>query len=154
MNDLEPCLRLASASDVPALTVLKRRAYEGYIALTGVTPMPFDADYGRLVVEATVWLLDKADGGLSAALVLQPARDHLLIFSVAVDPSEQGKGLGRRLMDLAEDEARRMGLNEIRLFTNEHFTKNRAIYRRLGYAETHFEQLADRRVVHMVKRLE
>ena len=87
-------------------------------------------------------------------MVLEPAVDHMLINSVAVDPSEQGKGYGRRLMDLAESETRRLELPEIRLYTNERFTKNRAIYRRLGYRETHFAELAGRRAVYMTKRLD
>ncbi len=153
MSTPQPSFRPAAVDDVAALTALKRRAYEGYIALTGVAPMPFDADYGRLVAEAIVWLLAGPDGAPIGALVLQPASDHLLIYSVAVDPAEQGKGHGRRLMNLAEDEARRLGLDEIRLYTNERFTRNRAMYRRLGYEQTRVEQLADRRVVHMTKRL-
>ncbi|MHA1565475.1 MAG: GNAT family N-acetyltransferase, partial [Alphaproteobacteria bacterium] len=78
--------RLAAAADVPAVTALKYRAYEGYVALTGVPPLPMAADYGRFVAQAIVWLLVRDDNGLAGALVLQPAADHLLIYSVAVDP--------------------------------------------------------------------
>ena len=39
-------------------------------------------------------------------------------------------------MALAEEEARRRGLREVRLYTNEAMTENLAYYPRLGYTET------------------
>ena len=50
--------RLATAADVPALTALKHRAYVGYVAMTGIEPLPMVADYGRLIAAAIVWLMD------------------------------------------------------------------------------------------------
>jgi ribosomal protein S18 acetylase RimI-like enzyme len=61
--------------------------------------------------------------------------EALLIENVAVDPEAQGTGLGRQLMDFAEDEARRRGLGRLRLYTNEVMTENLAIYEHLGYHE-------------------
>jgi len=64
-----------------------------------------------------------------------------------VRPSRQGRGAGSRLLALAEDEARRLRLSEIRLYTNEAMTENLAYYPRHGYAETHrAEQDGFRRV--------
>jgi ribosomal protein S18 acetylase RimI-like enzyme len=60
----------------------------------------------------------------------------MLIESVAVDPRHQGRGLGRRLMALAEAEARRQGRLAVRLYTNAKMTENIALYARLGYRET------------------
>ena len=52
----------------------------------------------------------------------------------------QGQGLGNRLLALAEDEARRLGLPEVRLYTNVTMTENLAYYPRRGYVETHRAQ--------------
>ncbi len=52
-------------------------------------------------------------------------------------PSQRGGGAGSRLLLLAEDEARRLRLAEIRLYTNGAMTENLAYYPRRGYAETH-----------------
>jgi GNAT superfamily N-acetyltransferase len=52
-------------------------------------------------------------------------------------PAAQGRGIGARLLDLAEDRARGLGLPEIRLYTNEAMTENLAYYPRHGYTETH-----------------
>jgi GNAT superfamily N-acetyltransferase len=41
------------------------------------------------------------------------------------------------LLALAEEQARGLGLGEIRLYTNEAMTENLAYYPRHGYAETH-----------------
>ena len=67
-------------------------------------------------------------------LVVHP--DHLLLENIAVLPSAQRRGVGARLLALAEDEARARGLGEIRLYTNEAMTENLAYYPRHGYAET------------------
>jgi GNAT superfamily N-acetyltransferase len=36
----------------------------------------------------------------------------------------QGRGIGARLLDLAEDHARSLHLGEVRLYTNEAMTEN------------------------------
>jgi predicted N-acetyltransferase YhbS len=78
-------------------------------------------------------------------LIAEPG--HLLLENLAVRPSRQGGGAGSRLLALAEDEARRLRLAEIRLYTNEAMTENLAYYPRRGYAKTHrAEQDGFRRV--------
>jgi ribosomal protein S18 acetylase RimI-like enzyme len=62
-------------------------------------------------------------------------RDHLLVYSVAVRPTEQGKGHGGALLDFADQRAAALGLAVIRLYTNLRMEKNIALYRRHGYAE-------------------
>ena len=55
---------------------------------------------------------------------------------MAVHPAAQRQGIGRRLMALAEQEARRRGLAEVRLYTHEVMHGALALYRALGYEET------------------
>ena len=71
--------------------------------------------------------------------------------NVAIHPAHQGRGLGRRLLRHAEDEARRHGHREIRLLTNERYAANIAMYRRYGYAETHREPYLGTDLVHFSK---
>ena len=62
-------------------------------------------------------------------------------------PSRQGRGVGSRLLALADDVAGRLRLAEVRLYTSEAMTENLAYYPRRGYAETHrAEQDGFRRV--------
>jgi GNAT superfamily N-acetyltransferase len=51
--------------------------------------------------------------------------------------ASQGRGIGSELLLLAEDEAKRRGHREIRLYTNEAMTENLDYYPRKGYVETH-----------------
>jgi ribosomal protein S18 acetylase RimI-like enzyme len=58
------------------------------------------------------------------------------VDNVAIHPDYQGKGLGLKLMALAEEEAQRLGLTTVTLYTNERMTENIELYKRLGYTET------------------
>jgi ribosomal protein S18 acetylase RimI-like enzyme len=80
-----------------------------------------------------------------AILIARPG--HLLLENVAVPPAAQKRGVGSRLLVLAEDQARSLRLSEIWLYTNEAMTENLAYYTRHGYVETHrAEQDGFRRV--------
>jgi GNAT superfamily N-acetyltransferase len=68
-------------------------------------------------------------------LIAQPG--YLLLDNIAVRPDAQGRGIGARLLDLAEDHARCLHLGEIRLYTNQAMTENLSYYPRHGYTETH-----------------
>ncbi len=104
------------------------------------------ADYAQAVRERQVWtaIEDRQIVGF-AVLIAKPG--YLLLENVALLPAAQGRGIGARLLRLAEDHARRPRLSEIRLYTNEAMTENLAYYPRHGYAETHrAEQDGYRRV--------
>ncbi len=73
------------------------------------------------------------DGTPVACLMLHDEREALRVVSVGVHPKWQRRGIGQRLMALAEDEARARGAKEVRL---EVSTSNRPavdFYRALGY---------------------
>jgi GNAT superfamily N-acetyltransferase len=103
-------------------------------------------DYAYAVCEGRVWVA--VDNGVPVGLaVLLRQSDHLLVDNIAVSPAVQGQGIGTRLLALAEDHARRHGVGEVRLYTNEAMTENLAYYPRRGYIETHrAEQDGFRRV--------
>jgi GNAT superfamily N-acetyltransferase len=148
-------LRRAGLGDVAALTELKRRAYAGYLARIGAEPQPMVADYDAMLADHDLWVLDRPEGaGLLAALVLRRKPGCLLVWSVAVAPEVRRRGLGRAPLGFAETEARRLGCRSVRLFTNQHFTENLALYRRLGYLETGREVYRGRTLVHLHKPLD
>jgi GNAT superfamily N-acetyltransferase len=70
-----------------------------------------------------------------------------------VEPARRGAGDGRALLDFAEAEARRRGLPEIRLYTNELMARNIALYAARGYAETERRQEKGFSRVFMAKRV-
>jgi ribosomal protein S18 acetylase RimI-like enzyme len=144
-------LRRATAEDADKLTALARSAYARHVAVIGREPMPMTADWGRLLSEQEIWIVDGPSGEAMASLALDVQADHVMIWSVAVAPNDQRRGLGRRLMAFAETRARELQRPELRLFTNARMEGNVALYRRLGYSETLREQLPDRVLVHMRK---
>jgi len=147
-------LRRAGPADVDALNALARIAYAIYLPVIGREPMPMAVDWRTLFGEQEIWLIDGPEEGHAlASLALQVKPDHLVIWSVAVQPAHQHRGIGRRLLAFAETRARELGLPEIRLFTNIKMTRNIALYESLGYAETEREPLPDRVILHMSKRL-
>ena len=54
---------------------------------------------------------------------------------VAVDPAHQGSGIGRALLEHAEQAARQAGYDSIYLYTHELMAENLALYERIGYVE-------------------
>lgn len=129
-------VRAATAWDVAALHAVAEAAYQGYVARIGRPPAPMTADYAAAVARGTAWVATR-DDTVVGLLVLLPRLDHLLLENVAVLPAEQGRGTGSRLLAFAEEQARQLGLPEIRLYTNEAMTENLAYYPRRGYTETH-----------------
>ena len=144
--------RRAHPDDASAIAALVNRAYEKYVARIGRKPRPMTADYDAAVTAHQMWVIED-NGVIVAALELIPEKDVLLIENIAVDPAQQGTGLGKRLLAFAEDEARRQGFAALRLYTNEKMTENIALYARYGYRETSRETLRNLHVVHMRKDL-
>jgi len=52
-------------------------------------------------------------------------------------PDAQRSGIGKRLLDLADERPRAAGLHEVRLYTNAAMTENLAYFPRHGYREAH-----------------
>ena len=90
------------------------------------------ADYDAAVRDHMVDLLH-LDSELAALIEMRPEVDHLLIVNVAVSPAYQGHGYGRALLVHAEERARSLGHEKVRLYTNGSFTDNVKLYKRMGY---------------------
>jgi ribosomal protein S18 acetylase RimI-like enzyme len=145
-------IRPALPADVPAIERVVHDAYAHYVARMGVRPGPMNDDYRARVAAGAVSVLE-ADGAIAGVLVLLDAPDHLLLDNVAVAPERQGQGIGRQLVAFAEAEARRRGYAEIKLYTHVTMVENQALYRRLGFDETHRGEQAGFQRVFMRKRL-
>jgi ribosomal protein S18 acetylase RimI-like enzyme len=129
-------LRKAAPADEAEIRTVAAAAYAPYVARIGRPPAPMTADYATAVDRGEVWVAVD-DGAIAGLLVLVPRPDHLLLENVAVRPAAQGRGIGARLLALADDQATALGLTEIRLYTNVAMTENLAYYPRHGYTETH-----------------
>ncbi|WP_099866212.1 GNAT family N-acetyltransferase [Pararhizobium haloflavum] len=142
----------AATQDRAAVEALVEAAYHHYVARIGRPPGPMLDDYAAHIAANALWLAHD-EKGLAGLVVLLEGDGHLLLDNVAVHPTRQGEGIGKRLMAFAEFVAIDRDLPEIRLYTHVAMTENQAIYQRLGYSETHRirEKGLDR--VYMAKRL-
>lgn len=146
-------IRRARPGDQAAVEAIVAAAYTSYIERIGKPPGPMLDDYGALIAEGAVSVFHADDDAIAAIIVLLPKADHLLLDNIAVRPERQGQRLGRRLIEFAEAEARRLGYRELRLYTHEKMVENIALYRRLGFEETGRGQEAGYDRVFMTKHL-
>jgi GNAT superfamily N-acetyltransferase len=146
-------IRRAQPNDRAVVERIVHDAYSMYVERIGKPPGPMLDDYGALIADGVVSVLEDSDGTIAAIIVLLPKPDHLLLDNIAVRPDRQGQGLGRQLIAFAEAEARRLGHAELRLYTHEAMTENITLYGRLGFVETGRGQQAGYNRVFMTKRL-
>jgi ribosomal protein S18 acetylase RimI-like enzyme len=123
--------RQANEADLPSIRRVIGAAYDKYRGRMDKPPAPLLRDYSRAL--DTMWVTGNPVIGL---ISLIPTDDSILIENVAVHPEHQGTGLGRRLMEFAEEHARNLQIQRLWLYTNEVMTENQAIYVHLGYRVT------------------
>jgi ribosomal protein S18 acetylase RimI-like enzyme len=145
-------LRPATGADVPRLTELVDTAYGRYVERIGGPPGPMTEDYADVVRNRQVTVAER--GGEIVGLVVLGAGDEgFVVDNVAVDPAHQGSGVGRALLEHAEEAAWRAGFDSIYLYTHEKMTENQALYARIGYVEYDRRVQGDARIVYLRKRL-
>jgi ribosomal protein S18 acetylase RimI-like enzyme len=133
---LTSVIRKASADDAPRIGAIARAAYTKYLPRMGREPAPMLADFATAIAADHVVVIE--GGGMVDGYIIAWAEDAAyFIDNIAIDPARQGRGLGRQLMDHAIDEARRLRLPAVRLYTNVAMTENLAMYAHLGFVETH-----------------
>lgn len=80
--------------------------------------------------------LAMAGDKLAGCVFLADRGDHLYLGKLAIDPAYQSRGIGRRLVETAEDHARRLGRTAIELQARVELTGNHVVFARLGFRET------------------
>lgn len=71
-----------------------------------------------------------------ACILLAVKDDALYLSKLAVDEAARGRGLARRLVELAERRATDLGLAALELQTRVELTENHAAFARLGFVKT------------------
>src|SRR5258708_13049721 len=108
-------IRPADEADVAALRTIVTAAYARYVPRIGQAPAPMTADYAHAVRSGQVWVAEE-QGEIAGLVVLIAQPGHLLLENVAVRPDAQGRGIGARLMALAEGQPRALHLSALRLY--------------------------------------
>lgn len=141
----------ARPQDADALRDLTRAAYATWADLIGREPKPMAADHAAAIRDHMVHLA--WDGAALVGAVEMILREgDLLIENIAVAPAAQRRGLGSRLLAHAETTALAHGRATVRLYTNQRFATNVALYLRRGYRIEREEPFAGGVVVHMVRQ--
>lgn len=136
----------ASLSDAPALKALLEAAYRGDSARQGwnheadildderIAPGELEA----MLVDPSVTILIARDGQSLIGCVAVTRKDARLGYlgMLCVSPTLQSAGLGRRLLDAAEDQAREAGLSAMEMTVIDSRDALIAWYERRGYART------------------
>lgn len=120
-----------------AATVVHRLTQSAFAEEAGLDPPSGvtreTVDTVRLDLETHGGALAHSVDGAVGCLRYEVAADHLWVRRVAVLPSRQGRGIGRRLMAWSEDEAAARGLAAVQIGVRIALPANLAFYQRLGY---------------------
>jgi ribosomal protein S18 acetylase RimI-like enzyme len=94
------------------------------------------ADYAAAISAGHVAVAEQGNA-INGYLIGYADGDSYFVENIAVDPRCQGGGIGGALLRHAIDEARRLNLSSVRLFTNTEMTESRSFYAHFGFVETH-----------------
>ena len=127
-------IRFAQDADVVALAALINAAFrveQPFIEGDRTNP-----DGVRNYMQKGKFLLAEDATGLAGCVYIELRGDRGYVGLLGVDPSRQGNGLGRKLMDAAESYLREVGCRAADLRIVSARTPLPAFYRHLGYMET------------------
>ena len=133
----KPCsLRVSGAdlTDVEALVRLINSAFR--VEEPFIEGDRIDAPGVRSYMAKGKFLVAEDSTGLAACVYVQIDNDGGYLGLLGVDPSRQGTGLGRKMMDAAEGYFREAGCKTVNLRVISARTPLPSFYRHLGYHES------------------
>lgn len=136
--------RAATADDVPVLVELVQSAYRGESSRAGWTTeadllegQRVDAEMVAAAIDTTYVLLAQGERGIVGCCQLDRRDGYAYFGMFAVDPREQGRSIGRALLQEAERiAAEEWGADELRMTVIIQREELIAWYERRGYIRT------------------
>ncbi|MCO5936274.1 GNAT family N-acetyltransferase [Mucilaginibacter sp. RB4R14] len=136
----------ATLIDVPELVVLINSAYRGETSKKGWTTEANLIDGQRIDADGLIEQMDdpkaiilkntNEDNQITGCVYLQKRSDNLYLGMLTVSPTLQAGGLGRKLLETAEDYARSINYHIITMTVITTRTELLEWYERRGYAKT------------------
>ncbi len=126
-------IRPATAADQPRLIPLINSAFSVETFLQG--PRTDEVRLAAAMETGTILVAEDAGGGLLASVYTELRGKHGYAGMLAVDPGHQGGGLGRRLMQAAEERFREQGCDAVEITVLSLRPELLPIYRRFGFVE-------------------
>jgi GNAT superfamily N-acetyltransferase len=136
VRTVNPLIRSASPQDAPRLAALINDAFkvEAFFKIGDRTSV--DEIVQMMLDGGDFLVLEDPVGRIAGSVYLKFQSDRAYFGMLSVDPSRQGCGLGRRLIDAVEARCRDRGCSEIDIHIVNLREDLPAFYRRLGYVET------------------
>jgi GNAT superfamily N-acetyltransferase len=130
----DPRIRLAQGADVEALAALINTAFR--VELPFIEGDRINPNGVREYMKKGEFLLAEDSAGLTGCVYVEVRGDRGYLGLLGVEPKRQGAGLGRKLMDAAEQFFRDAHCVAVDLRIVSARAPLPGFYRRLGYVET------------------
>ena len=112
-------VRAGRPQEVEAVRACVLSAFEHYVERIGTPPAPMLLNFQEEIAADHVWVVEE-QGRVLGALVQFETPEGFYVDTVAVIPAKQGTGVGRSLLEFAEQEARRRGFDSVYLLSLIH----------------------------------
>ena len=131
-------IRTATARDLPAMISVVNTAFAVETFIDGTRTD--EERMTEMMRKGEFLLAEREPGRVVACVYVELRGEHGYFGMLAVDPSEQGTGLGRRMVEAAEDYCRRLGCKSMDITVLSLRPELPPFYRKLGYTETGVEE--------------
>ncbi len=135
-------IRTAAADDVPRIVALLNAAFamERDFIDKDRTSLP---EIERYMTTGTFYVVDGEADSLASCMYLEQRGDRMYLGMLAVRPGQQGRGLGRRMMDEADRQAAARGCRALDIRIVDRRTELPPFYRKLGFVDNGTEPLVE-----------
>jgi len=131
--------RAATEADAPLLAATIAASFEQYrgklVPESGAFRETAESVASELKKGAGAFIAEQ-NGEVLGCVMTKPMHGDLYFGRLSVLPTARGRGVGRRLVDAVEAEARRRGLPGVRLGVRIALPGNRRLFASMGYIET------------------
>jgi GNAT superfamily N-acetyltransferase len=131
-------VRIATPQDIPAMSSVVNPAFAVETFLDGERTNP--RQLAEMMKKGIFLLGYDESNRLIASVYVEIRGDRGYFGMLAVDPAQQGKGIGRAMVKAAEDYGRKKGCSAMDLTVLSLRPELVPLYRELGYVETGTEE--------------
>ncbi|HTM16376.1 MAG TPA: GNAT family N-acetyltransferase [Terracidiphilus sp.] len=131
-------IRLATAADRPRLIPIINAAFAIETFLEGTRTD--DERLSAMMQKGEILLAEDSSGQILACIYAETHGSRGYLGQLAVDPADQGSGVGRQMLAASEDHFRARGCKAIDITVLSLRPELLPIYKRLGFVETGTEE--------------